>query len=105
MKLFSDDGYPVVNMQALAEEEFEVAGEIIATSIVQEGPAACLLSTNVYDYIVRGICSVQAHNWIAQLEDDVSKTAIDKVNEVVNIMVSLLYYLDCPTLQPKGQLL
>jgi hypothetical protein len=43
---------------------------------------------------------VQAHNWIAQLEDDVSKTAIDKVSEVINIMVYLLYYLDCPTLQP-----
>ncbi len=84
MKLFTDDGYPVVNMQALADEEFGAAGEIIATSIVQEGPAACLLSTNVYDYIVRGICSVEACNWIAQLEDDVSKTAIEKVIEVVS---------------------
>ncbi|CAB4000418.1 G2 M phase-specific E3 ubiquitin- ligase-like isoform X1 [Paramuricea clavata] len=87
MKLFTDDGYPVVNIQALTEEEFEVAREIFATSIVQEGPAACLLSTNVYDYIVRGICSVQAHNWIVQLEDDVSKTAIDKVFKKDQLLV------------------
>ena len=80
MKLFTEDGYPVMNMQALADQEFEVAGESSATSIVQEGPAACLLSTNVYDCIVRGICSVQAHNWIAQLDDDLSKLAIQKVN-------------------------
>ena len=63
MKLFTNDGYPVVNMQALEDEEFEAAGEIFATCIVQEEPAACLLLTNVYDYIVRGICSVEAHNW------------------------------------------
>ena len=77
MKLITDDGY-----------NSEEIGEIIATSLVQEGPAACLLSPNVYDYIVRGICSVQAHKQIMQLEDDVSKTAIEKVNEVVHVVYS-----------------
>lgn len=82
MKLFDDEGYPVVNMQALANEEYEVAGEIIASSIVQEGPAACLLSSNTYDYIVRGICSVQAYNWMGQLQDGTMKMAIEKVNRI-----------------------
>lgn len=90
MKPVTNEGYPVVNIQALTDQEFEVAGEIIATSIVQEGPAACLFSTSVYDYIVRGICSVQAHNWITQLEDDVTKTAVQKVNEV--FFTSILQY-------------
>ena len=33
------DGFPVVNMAALANEEFKVAGEIMASSVVQGGPA------------------------------------------------------------------
>ena len=70
-----------MNMQALANEEFKVAGEIIASSIVQEGPAPCLFSSNVYGYIVRGIGSVQSYNWIGQLQDDKMKMAIEKVND------------------------
>ena len=100
MKLITDDGYPVVNMQALADQQFKVAGELIATSLVQEGPAAYLLSSNVYDYIVRGIGSVQADNWILQVEDDVLKTTIEKVTEVVvNEILSIDISLYLPSLQ------
>lgn len=79
--LFDEHGFPIVNMHALGNEEFKVAGEIIASSIVQDGPAPCLLSSNVYDYIVRGICSVQTYNWLGQLQNDKIKMAIEKVSD------------------------
>lgn len=68
-----------MNMQAMANEEFKVAGELIASSIALEGPAPCLFSSSVYSYIVRGIGSVQAHNWTGHLQDDKIKMAIEKV--------------------------
>lgn len=68
-----------MNVQALANEEFKVAGEIIAASIVQGGPAPCLFSPQVYNYIVHGISSVHAHNWCEQLKDDTIKITVEKV--------------------------
>jgi hypothetical protein len=79
LRLFDEQGFPVVNVQALANEEFKVAGEIMASSIVLEGPAPCLISSIVYDYIVRGIGSVQAFNWTEQLRDEKMKMAMQKV--------------------------
>ena len=44
-------------MAALAEEEFKIAGKIIASSIVQGGPRSSVgfLSSSVYAYIVNGM--------------------------------------------------
>ncbi|XP_028390714.1 uncharacterized protein LOC114515623 [Dendronephthya gigantea] len=71
-------------MQAFANEEFKVSGEIIASSIVQGGPAACLFSSQVYDYIVHGISRVQAHSWSGQLQDESIKTTIEKIKSCVS---------------------
>ena len=51
-------------MRALANEEFKAVGELIACSIIQGGPAPCLLSTIIYDYIVDGVQSIQLESWM-----------------------------------------
>ena len=66
-------------MAALAEEEFKIAGEIIASSIVQGGPVPCFLSSSVYAYIVNGVGSIQADDAEEIVENLHLKNAIDKV--------------------------
>ena len=77
--LFDPSGYPLVNTRALANEEFKIAGELMATSLAQEGPAPCLFATNVFDYVARGICSIQSHNWLEHVDDENLKEEIGKV--------------------------
>ena len=83
--LFNSTGYPLVSNRALANEEFKVAGELMASSLTQEGPAPCLLSENVFDYVARGICSIQSHNWAEQVEDIPIKNEIDKVQYIIDV--------------------
>ena len=73
------NGSPVVNMAALAEEEFKIAGEIMASSIVQGGPAPGFLSSSMYAYIVNGVGSVRADDADEIVEDLHMKNAINKV--------------------------
>lgn len=73
------DGFPVVNMVALANEEFKVAGEIMASSVVQGGPAPCVLSTSAYAYIVHGVSSIKADDANDIVEDVCLKEIIEKV--------------------------
>ena len=77
--LFNSMGYPLVNNRALANEEFKVAGELMASSLAREGPAPFLLSENVFDYVARGICSVHLYNWAEHVEDLPIKNEIEKV--------------------------
>jgi hypothetical protein len=71
--LFNSTGYPLV------------AGELMASSLAQEGPAPCLLSENVFDYVARGICSIQSHNWAEQVEDIPIKNEIDEVQYIIDV--------------------
>ena len=73
------NGCPVVNMTALAEEEFKIAGEVMASSIVQGGTAPCFLSSPVYNYIVNGVGSIQADDADEIVENLHLKNAINKV--------------------------
>ena len=66
-------------MTALAEEEFKIAGEVMASSIVQGGPAPCFLSSSVYDYIVNGVGSIQADDADEIVENLHLKNAINNV--------------------------
>ena len=77
--LFNTNGYPLVNTRALANEEFKIAGELMASSLAQDGPAPCLFATNVFDYVARGICSINSYNWLEHVEDENFKKEIEKV--------------------------
>ena len=66
-------------MAALAEEEFKIAGELMASSIVQGGPAPSFLSSSVYAYIVNGVGSVRADDAGDIVENLQMKNAINKV--------------------------
>jgi hypothetical protein len=71
---------PVYNMGSLCDNEFLIAGELFATSIVQRGPAPCFLSKEVYSYIVGGIASVTPETWASKVKDEKLKCAIDEVS-------------------------
>ncbi len=77
-KLFHD-GFPVVNMAALANEEFKVAGEIMASSVVQGGPAPGFLSRSSFGYVVRGVASNRADDASDIVKNVCLMTAIEKV--------------------------
>ena len=49
-KLFSN-GMPVLSTVALNDQDFVMAGELMAMSVVQGGPAPSFLSKSVYAYI------------------------------------------------------
>ncbi|PFX30006.1 hypothetical protein AWC38_SpisGene5197 [Stylophora pistillata] len=57
------DGVPNADKRALSNDEFKAVGELMACSLIQEGPAPCFLSINVYDYFIDGIASVQSDKW------------------------------------------
>jgi hypothetical protein len=80
--LFDSSGYPLINTRALANNEFKVAGELMASSLAQEGPAPCLLAEKVFDYVARGIHSIQSYNWLEHVEDKRLKLQIEKVSMI-----------------------
>ena len=69
----------MINTRALANNEFKVAGELMASSLAQEGPAPCLFAEKVFDYVARGIHSIQSYNWLEHVEDKRLKLQIEKV--------------------------
>lgn len=71
---------PVYSMAALGNNEFKVAGELMAGSVVQGGPAPCFLSKEVFHYIVDGIDSVSTEDWIGKVQDNKLKWAINQVS-------------------------
>ena len=80
--LFDSNGYPLINTRALANDEFKVAGTLMSSSLAQDGPAPCLLATKVFDYIARGIHSIQSFNWLKHVEDKSLKLQIEKVHRL-----------------------
>jgi hypothetical protein len=75
-RLFQN-GFPVINMVALGSEEFVVAGEVMASSIAQGGPAPNILNASSFLYLASGIQSLKTDS--VTVEDVLLKTAIDKV--------------------------
>ena len=77
------DGFPVVNMAALLNEEFKAAGKIMASSVVQGGPAPDFLSTSAFQYIVHGVSSFEADYANDIVKDAHLKEAIEKINSYI----------------------
>ena len=73
---------PINSMTALAKNEFTVAGELMAASVVQGGPAPCFLSKEAFGYIVDGIDSVSTEDWIPRVRNQRLKGAIEWVRIV-----------------------
>lgn len=73
------DGMPVNSMAAVANNEFTVAGELMAASVVQGGPAPCFLSKEAFGYVVDGIDSVSIDDWIPKVRNEKYKGAIGEV--------------------------
>ena len=74
------NGSPVINMAALLNEEYRYAGELMASSIVQGGPAPCFLSKDTFSYILNGVESVGTDNSSIDTVEDVQfKETITKV--------------------------
>ena len=80
------DGFPVVNMAALSNEEFKAAEEIMASSVVQAGPAPDFVSTSAFQYIVHGVSSIKADYANDIVKDAHLKEAIEKVNSYILIL-------------------
>jgi hypothetical protein len=70
-------------MAALVSEEFVVAGEVMASSVAQGGPAPNIMNASSFSYLANGIQSVNTDSVI--VEDVLLKTAIDKVCIIFNV--------------------
>lgn len=79
--LFSD-GVPVQSTIALTEGHFKVAGELMASSVLQGGPAPNFLAGWVYQFISGGLNTVSI-----QIED-IKKESIKAVGEKVKNNIS-----------------
>ena len=66
-------------MCALANEEFRIAGELMASSVAQGGPAPNFLNASTFAYIIHGVASVTADNSAGVVENVNLKEAIEKV--------------------------
>lgn len=55
MHLFDENGMPVESTVALTSDHFKYAGELMAMSIVQGGPAPNVLSPCFYDVVSKGL--------------------------------------------------
>ena len=55
MRLFGN-GIPVESTVALTQDLFKYAGELMAMSIIQEGPAPNFISPVIFDVIAKGLC-------------------------------------------------
>ena len=76
------DGIPVNSMTAWANNEFTVAGELLAAYVVQGGPAPYFLSKEAFGYVVDGIDSVSTDDWIPKVHNEKYKGAIEEVRTI-----------------------
>lgn len=70
---------PLPDMAALGSNKFKVAGELMAGSIVQGGPAPSFLSREAYGYMVEGVASIKIDQWVPKIKDEKLKEPINKV--------------------------
>lgn len=76
-------------MTALANNEFTVARELMAASVVQGGPAPCFLSKEAFGYIVDGIDSVSTEDWIPKVCNEKYTGVIEEVRTLATCMYIL----------------
>ena len=69
-------------MTVLANNVFTVAGELIAVSVVQGGPAPCFLSKEAFGYVVDVIDNVSTDDWIPKVHNEKYKGAIEEVRTI-----------------------
>ncbi len=56
LRLFDGNGMPVDSTVALTNDMFKHAGELMAMSILQGGPAPNYLAPAIFDVISKGLC-------------------------------------------------
>ena len=61
------DGFPMHSITAFINDEFRIAGELMAISFAQGGPAPCIFAQEVFDYLVSGMESVTTTTWADQI--------------------------------------
>ncbi len=76
IRLFSD-GAPVESTIALTEGHFKIAGQLMASSVLQGGPAPNFLSDWVYQFISGGLSTVSIQ--VEDIKDNSVKVTIEKV--------------------------
>jgi hypothetical protein len=74
-----ENGMPSPDMAALGCDKFKTAGELMAGSIVQGGPAPCFMSNEAYAYMVEGVSSITTEEWVPQIKDKKLMDAIEQV--------------------------
>ncbi len=73
---FLISGKPVASTVALMDGKFRLAGEIIAMSLLQGGPAPCFFPQEVVKYLTRQPLSFEKNN-------GVYKTICEKVSQLM----------------------
>ena len=76
---------PCDSTLAMTDGQFRIAGEMMATSIVQGGPAPDFLSDWVYNYLSSGIEGVIVDE--IKIEDQRIREVIDRVSLVHQILI------------------
>ena len=64
-----ENGLPVPDMTALGCDKFKVAGELMTASIVQGGPAPCLLTEVADSYMSEGVASITSAKWYPYIKN------------------------------------
>ena len=78
------DGFPLDSITALINEEFKIAGELMALSLAQGGPPPCIFAKEVFDYVVVGVESVTAEKWEGRIGEK-AKLLIKQVDEYCTV--------------------
>ena len=77
IRLFCD-GVPVASTMSLTEGLFKAAGLLMASSIVQGGPAPNFMTPWVYDYLAYGLHRVPLN--VEDVEDIFVRNVAEKVS-------------------------
>ena len=88
LRLFYE-GEPVDSTFALASGDFQYAGELMASSIVQGGPAPNFLAKWVYTYMTGGLNEVEPST--SQIKEDNLRDIIAKVTNNNKLLHTVTY--------------
>ena len=78
MRLFDGNGIPFESTVALTQDLFKYAGELMAMSIIQGGPAPNFISPAIFDVIAKGLC--KANLSIDMIENTLLNEVASKIN-------------------------
>ncbi|CAB4034361.1 G2 M phase-specific E3 ubiquitin- ligase isoform X3 [Paramuricea clavata] len=74
------DGFPMHSITALINDEFRIARELMTISFAQGGPAPCIFTEEVFDYLVSGMESVTTTTWADRIRDE-ARLLINQVDK------------------------